>query len=366
MRTEVLKGIEERCRQGWQHGLASYGYMNCSDERDEPIRPHPQNSKAVVRAFELYASGRHTFESLADQLAGEGYTYQTSNPRFHRTALSRMLRNRVYIGEIKWGERYFTGKHRPLVDRRTFSQCQDLLDGKIRRTTTQINMPLAGGLFTCQHCGALITGERIKRKLKGGGVRPHDYYRCANNYPDENHPSVRWRGDDLEDAIVADLETIRIPDGELADWFNRALQAAFKNTSEVQRQQRLALKKRAAEIEAMQERSLTAYLAGTIDESTLASKQTQLRDESASVAATLATCGEVDAEDVRTALGVFQFAQNAAQIWRGSKMDQKREILDAVSLNRMLGDVSLVVEKRRPFDELAKRPSVTSSRDDRI
>ncbi len=113
----------------------------------------------------------------------------------------------------------------------------------------------------------------------------------------------------------------------------------------------------------MQERLLTAYLAGTIDESTLASKQTQLRDESATVVATLATCGDVDAEDVRTALGVFQFAQNAAQIWRGSKMDQKREILNSLSLNRTLGDVSLVLEKRKPFDELVKRLSVTSSRD---
>ncbi len=72
---------------------------------------------------------------------------------------------------------------------------------------------------------------------------------------------------------MVDLETIHIPDGELADWFNRALQAALMNTrSEVQRQQRLALKKRAAEIEAMQERLLTAYLTGTIDESTLAAK----------------------------------------------------------------------------------------------
>ena len=45
-------------------------------------------------------------------------------------------------------------------------------------------------------------------------------------------------------------------------------------------------------------------------------------------------------------------------------MDQKREILESVSLNRMLGDVTLVVEKRKPFDELAKRPLVTSSRED--
>lgn len=49
-----------------------------------------------------------------------------------------------YLSVIIRVEQYFTGKHRPLVDRRTFSQCQDLLDGKIRRTTTQINMPLAG------------------------------------------------------------------------------------------------------------------------------------------------------------------------------------------------------------------------------
>ncbi|GIX04905.1 MAG: hypothetical protein KatS3mg114_0774 [Planctomycetaceae bacterium] len=362
LRTEVLKGIEERCRQGWQHGLASYGYMNCSDDKNEPIKPHPHNSKAVVRAFELYASGRHTFESLADQLAGEGYTYQPSNPKFHRTALSRILRNRIYVGEIRWGDRYYTGKHRPLVDQRTFTMCQEILDGKVRRTTKQVNMPLSGGLFSCQHCGAMITGERIKRKLKGGGVRVHDYYRCANNYPEADHPSVRWRADDLEDAIHADLETIRIPDDALADWFRTALQVTFRDIGDVQREQRIAQKKRLAEIEAMQERLLNAYLAGTINEATLAARQTQLRDESAAVAATLATCGDLGPEDVRTALGVFEFAQNAAQIWRGSKMDQKREILESVSLNRMLGDVTLVLEKRKPFDELAKRPLVTSSR----
>ena len=171
-----------------------------------------------------------------------------------------------------------------------------------------------------------------------------------------------------------DLETIRIPDGELAEWFNQALQAAFKNTSEVQRQQRLTLKKRTAEIEAMQERLLNAYLAGTIDEKALVAKQTQLRDEAATVAATLATSGEVKPEDVQTALGVFQFAHcvvRRPEVERRPNLARfkdgpiaRRKILDAVSLNRLLGDVTLVVEKRNPFDELVKRPLVTLSRGD--
>lgn len=107
-----------------------------------------------------------------------------------------------------------------------------------------------------------------------------------------------------------------------------------------------------------------------VDEGTLAARQTQLRDEAAHVVSTLATCGDVGPEEVRTVLGVFEFAQNAAQIWRGSKMDRKREILEAVSLNRTLGDVTLVVEKRKPFDGApsgsAKRLEIQLSRDDRI
>jgi hypothetical protein len=58
--------------------------------------------------------------------------------------------------------------------------------------------------------------KRIKRKLKGGGVRPHDYYRCANNYPADDHPSVRWHADDLDDAILADLAKFKMPDDEVA------------------------------------------------------------------------------------------------------------------------------------------------------
>ena len=78
LRTEVIKGMDEKVRQGWPTGLAPYGYLNV-DDRNEPVVPHPEKSKTIIFVFfELYASGQYTFKSLADKLAAEGHTYQPS------------------------------------------------------------------------------------------------------------------------------------------------------------------------------------------------------------------------------------------------------------------------------------------------
>jgi hypothetical protein len=78
----------------------------------------------------------------------------------------------------------------------------------------------------------------------------------------------------------------------------------------------------------------------------------------------LAELCELGAADVQAALAIFDFSQNAAEIWRGSKMPTRREVLESVSLNRTLSDASLSTTKRKPFDVLAERPSVQLSRGD--
>ena len=65
LRSEVLKGMDEKVRQGWPTGLAAFGYINV-DDRDEPVQPHPDKSRTLVRIFELYATGSYTFKSLGD------------------------------------------------------------------------------------------------------------------------------------------------------------------------------------------------------------------------------------------------------------------------------------------------------------
>jgi DNA invertase Pin-like site-specific DNA recombinase len=87
LRSEVLKGMDEKVRQGWPPGLAPYGYINV-DDRDEPVKPLPETSITLVRIFELYSAGGQTFESLADVLECEGHIFRRSQPRFRRTATS--------------------------------------------------------------------------------------------------------------------------------------------------------------------------------------------------------------------------------------------------------------------------------------
>src|SRR5262249_1034983 len=143
----------------------------------------------------------------------------------------------------------------------TFDACQDVLNGRNRRTG-QPEHPYSGGLFTCAHCGHVITGERIRRRLKDGGVREHSYYRCANNKPGRDHPTVRWKAEDLEQAIVDDLARMRIPTPEIATWFRTTLRDAVDDLTSCQRRQATALAKRKSEFVTMRDRLLNAYLAG--------------------------------------------------------------------------------------------------------
>ncbi|HQL76412.1 MAG TPA: hypothetical protein PLD58_24820, partial [Phycisphaerae bacterium] len=66
----------------------------------------------------------------------------------------------------------------------------------------------------------------------------------------------------------------------------------------------------------------------------------------------------------QAAMAVFEFSQNLVPLWLGSNSGTRREILECVSLNRLLTDTSLVLVKRRPFDFLVERPFLNKSRGD--
>ncbi len=366
LRAEVQKGICEKVLQGWAPGLAAYGYYNDGDDKEEPIKPDPVRSRTVQRIFELYARGGYTFCTLADQLQREGHLYQKCQVKFQRTALSYILNNRFYIGEITYRGQQYPGKHRLFISKSIFDKCQEILHEKNRRMSVS-EFSFAGGLICCAICGSVITGERIRRKLKGGGHREHIYYRCANNDPGPDHPIIRWKEEDLEKAIVNDLKQMVIPNRDFRDAFQRTLELSLSDSSEYQRQQHRQMKKRLSEIQTMKDRLLTAFLGNYIDEMTLQNKTTELMSEERALKMTLEmTPTEPQSDRIKRIMDLFCLSQNIENLWCGSNSSQKRQLLEIASLNRHVSDVSLYIEKIKPFDLLSKRLDFKKSRGDRI
>ncbi len=104
------------------------------------------------------------------------------------------------------------------------------------------------------------------------------------------------------------------------------------------------------------------YLAGAIEKAAFAAKSAELKALQAAVEKGLDEANVEDPLLGERALGLFDFSQNLVDIWHGSNWRRRREVLECVSLNRALSDVSLVLTKRKPFDALAERPSLRFGR----
>ena len=259
----------------------------------------------------------------------------------------------------------FAGKHRTAVSRETFKLCQDILNGRNRRKST-VNLPLAGGLFVCKYCGQAITGERIRKRLKGGGVNEHVYYRCGNDEQDEAHPKLRWKAHALEAAVLAQLNTLKLPDESVTAWFRTSLRAALADEAEFNRRNQAQLRKRESELQNQSSRLLDVFLSGTIDKQTYEAKNVQIREELESVRGKMARETKVNEDFIQMAEKAFDFAQDAAKTWLGSNSQLRRELLQILSLNRELDEASLYVTWAKPFDSLANQAVLKDNRGDRI
>ena len=172
-------------------------------------------------------------------------------------------------------------------------------------------------------CCCAMTGDRILRKLKGGGVREHVYYKCGNQARGSDHPIVRWRAKDLEAAIERDLATIGMPSEEVCDWFRQALEAALADLTSDRQRKKKRLSGRQGDLKMMQERLLNAYLAGAVEEGAFRAKSAELKveQERAAEAAERAR-GDMDSSCGDIALRVFEWTQKLGELWRGSNIQR--------------------------------------------
>lgn len=176
---ETKKGMRQKVLQGgWPH-RPPRGYVavrGSGEHRGSRCEVHPREGALIRRAFELFAHGQLSIDSIARTLATEGLTTGRGLP-LATSHMHRILTNPFYVGRIEWRGLNVKGAHTPLIEETLFERVQEVMRRRrahplTRRTTN--GFPLKG-VAICGTCRGRMTAESHGR---------HGYYRCsrqANN-----------------------------------------------------------------------------------------------------------------------------------------------------------------------------------------
>lgn len=358
---DVRDGLVRRAQSGLFVSRPSYGYRNYRKDGRSLIETHPQHGRKITRIFHLHAYENHTLDSLHQQLRKEGIIYTETMPNFSRSKLHNILRDRAYLGEVRYHGQWLPGTHEPLVDHATFQRSQVLLGEAIYRSH---ELTYGGELIKCKHCGHPVTGERKTKQTKLG-PKDYIYYRCSR-YNTPGHPRHRLAEAELDGQVLAMFDRIRIKDEKTRDWFLTVLRARTREDQAHTEQRVAELNRQLTTLRNQQDRLLNLRLLDEINEQTFAAKNTEMRDRIAEVNLQVQATDQNRQEQAEIAEKVFELSQSLADKWVNADCRAKRHLLGIVCLNFLLDGVSLVPEMRKPFVALAEGLPVLLSRGDRI
>lgn len=192
LKEEISKGILQKVKSGGWNWRAPYGYTMVKKELHIDL----ERAYFVQRAFELAATGGYSLDAIAEELYQSGLIYQPSKPKVSKTHLHKILRHRIYMGQIEYQGQIYEGNHQPIVSADTWHQAQP----KGSKTSKIIGQHKKAFMFrdviTCGACGSVLSGEE---KKDGRYV----YYRCwqaANRKCDQPYIS--------QSAIIKEIDRL--------------------------------------------------------------------------------------------------------------------------------------------------------------
>lgn len=339
LREETKKGIYGRLKQGFYPMPAPLGYLNNGAAKPKTL--DPKIAPLVRQAFELYASRRFSLRTLGPELHRLGLRRPDGKP-YLRNRLSKLLNNPFYSGLIrikKTGE-HFAGVHEPLVSRAVFEQVQAVMAGKTNTAVKKHDF-LYRRRLTCKGCQYSLIGEMQK------GIT---YYRCHT----EVCPTACLREDAVEAAVCREFSRIQLSPNERC-YLRQELDRMKDNAAGQREETVAALKLRLAQTEDRIARLTDAFIDRLIEQDLFEVRKKTLLSERLDLESQIANWqgGKVDA--VGDLAKFLERADSACSAYKGGTVEEKRDLLDALTSNRTIYGKLPVIMLSLPFRAVAER-----------
>ncbi len=177
--SEWMRGaFMEKRKQGFQLGNPPLGYykkvLGSDPNTHRPIYDknwlvHEEESKMVVRIFEMYATGRYSLADIAQKINKEGIQTKRGSP-FTYSSIKDILRNRTYLGYVyspRRGYAEIPGNHTAIISQELFDRVEEKTQqrrGNHGRPIAQHRFYLLQGVVFCYAC---------RKHLKDDSQGPH-------------------------------------------------------------------------------------------------------------------------------------------------------------------------------------------------
>jgi DNA invertase Pin-like site-specific DNA recombinase len=249
---EIKKAASAKLQRGeWPVGPPlGYRSVRSEDKRVGHVED-AQTAPLVRQAFERYATGQHSLQTLAEEMAERGLLTARGRP-YSEEMMKRLLTRRFYISRLVWKGREYRGRHPPLVAKDVFYRVQDVLRARHRDTGEKGRLHfLLRGVVYCRTCGQRLTAERHPRGT---------YYRCL---PDakcaEPYVPVKL----LETQLEALYDRLQAP-GELLEAVRLEVQAVADRREAISRRELAGLRRTVATVEAKEMKLVDALVSSRV------------------------------------------------------------------------------------------------------
>ena len=342
----VKRGIRQKLRRGEYPCFAPVGYVNNAKTRN--IDTDPVKAKIIKRAFEEYAQGRHSLESMRHRLSFWGLVSGTGKALV-KSSVHRILTNITYTGLIHHKGETYEGRFEAVVDKATF----DVVQGELKkRSQPRIqkdghNFPFVG-LFKCGECGGMVTAQYAKQ-------RRYIYYRCSKKRG--NCSQSYLRSDLLIEQLRVELEKVALSEG-WADWMMGEIERRQAEDMRGQRSFSQNLKKQIADIEIKLDKLINAFLDGMVEKDTYLQKKDELLSKKIELTNRLRDFGKKGDAWVEPARGWVETAHQAGKLALSDDFVEIKHLVKKIGSNRLLVGKKVQFDFVPPFNLLPKYKSL--------
>ncbi len=337
---EVIKGMNQKAKNGHYPGRAPFGYKNNRETRliDKVL----EKAYIIKRLFEWYATGKYSLKTLSDKAYDEGLAYRKSGKRFSAGSLEKILKNPIYYGDFRWKSEVMNGNHDPIISRELF----DLVQYQLKR----FNKPKKGklyypfrGLLYCGYCGCQLTAQRQS------GNR-YIYYNCTGARG--KCPQKYIREEQIALLLGKVVQAIKI-DQEIVNWIKEALKSSHADENEFHSNAISTLKREITKTETKIRSIYEDKLEGVIDTDRWKELHQLFSDQLVEMQNKLDKHSKANLNYFEEGVKILEIAESAYSQYVTRNNEGKRKLLDSMVSKCHIKGNEILAEYRQPFDMIA-------------